>query len=249
MQVLGVIPARYDSSRFPGKPLVKIGAMSMIERVYRQACKAKLLDEVVVATDDQRILQHVSDFGGNAMMTSHEHESGTDRCAEVAQEYPGYEIVINIQGDEPFILPSQIDLLVKHLKFEANLDISTLARRIDNAEELFNPNVVKVVFDVNGRALYFSRHPIPFLKNRPEEEWLNAGVHYKHIGMYGFRRAVLLRLAGLTRGKYHRLESLEQLQWLENGYVIRVELTDQETLGVDTPEDLQHAIKKLENES
>ena len=226
-----------------------IGGMSMIERVYRQARKATLLDEVVVATDDQRIFRHVSDFGGKVVMTSRDHESGTDRCAEVAQQLPGYEVVINIQGDEPFILPAQIDLLVKHLKFEANLDISTLAKRIEVPQELFNPNVVKVVFDLGGKALYFSRHPIPFCKNRAEEDWPQEGVYYKHIGMYGFRRSVLLRLAELDTGIYFRLESLEQLQWLENGYSIQVELTDRETIGIDTPEDLERAIKMLDDES
>ncbi len=242
MKILGVIPARYQSSRFPGKSLVIINGSSMIERVYHQAQKAVLLDEVIVATDDRRIFDHVQAFGGKAMMTSADHESGTDRCAEVARQMEEFEIVINIQGDEPFILPTQIDLLVKHLKFEANLDISTLAKKISDEEELFNPNVVKVVFDLNGKALYFSRHPIPYLKNADRKDWLLQGEHYKHIGMYGFKSSILKQLSTLKAGRYYRMESLEQLKWLENGYSIRVEMTDQETLGIDTPEDLDRAL-------
>ena len=157
-------------------------------------------------------------------------------------------IVINIQGDEPFILPDQIDLLIKHLKFEANLEISTLAKKIEDEDELFNTNVVKVVFNLFQKALYFSRHPIPFCKNEPRENWLSKGPFYKHIGMYGFRSDVLIRLSELEKGHYHRMESLEQLKWLENGFEIKVELTSRETLGIDTPEDLRKAIRLADDE-
>ncbi len=236
---LGIIPARFASSRFPGKPLVEISGKTMIRRVYEQASKSGLA-EVVVATDDERIFTHVKDFGGHAVMTSQDHTSGTDRCAEVAAlpQYADFEIIVNIQGDEPFIQPSQIDLAVDVLMKNKNYPIATLAKQIEQSEAIFNPTVVKVVFGENGQALYFSRSPVPFLRNVPEAEWLVQGRFFKHIGLYAFRREALLAVAVLPPGQLERAESLEQLRWLENGYAIGIALTAFETIGIDVPEDI-----------
>lgn len=236
MKTLGIIPARYASTRFPGKPLVKIGDKTMLQRVYAQAMLASRIDQVIVATDDNRIFDHVKDFGGNVIMTDPNHQSGTDRCAEVAREIKGFELIVNIQGDEPFIDPAQIDLVVEPLQKEAQ--IATLAKKIETKDALFNPNVVKVVFDKKHRAMYFSRNPIPYVRGVLESEWLKTADHYKHIGLYGFSRKILLEISDLRPGNYERWESLEQLRWLENGYDIHVGITDKETIGIDTPEDL-----------
>lgn len=236
---LGIIPARFASTRFPGKPLVEISGKTMIRRVYEQASKSRL-DEVVVATDDERIFTHVKDFGGNAVMTSPDHTSGTDRCAEVANlpQYADFEIIVNIQGDEPFIQPAQIDLAAEVLMKNKNCPLATLAKQIEQAEALFNPNVVKVVFGENMQALYFSRSPLPYLRNVPEAEWLAQGRFFKHIGLYAFHREALLAVAALPPGQLEQAESLEQLRWLENGYAIGIALTEFETTGIDVPEDL-----------
>lgn len=236
MKTLGIIPARYASTRFPGKPLVKIGDKTMLQCVYAQAMLASRIDEVIVATDDDRIFDHVKDFGGNVIMTDPNHQSGTDRCAEVARQIEGYELIINIQGDEPFIDPAQIDLVVEPLQKEAQ--IATLAKKIETKDALFNPNVVKVVFDKRHRAMYFSRNPIPYVRGVLESEWLKIADHYKHIGLYGFSRRTLLEISNLRPGSYELWESLEQLRWLENGYDIHVGITDKETIGIDVPEDL-----------
>lgn len=243
MSVLAVIPARYQSSRFPGKPLVDIGGKSMIQRVYEQVEKAAQVSTCIVATDDDRIYQHVLDFGGKAMMTSSEHQSGTDRVAEVAQAFRNYSFVINIQGDEPLIDPLQIDLVASDLMQGAS--ISTLAKRIKQAEVLFNPNVVKVVFNKGRKAMYFSRNAIPFIRNHPKEAWLVNGLFYKHIGLYGFERETLLQITNLSLGQYEQMEALEQLRWLEAGFDISVNLTKKETIGIDTPEDLDKIKKYL----
>ena len=237
MKTLGIIPARYASSRFPGKALANVAGKSMLQRVYEQALQAKLIDAVVVATDDERIFDHCNAFRGNVIMTSPDHQSGTDRCAEVARQISGYELVVNIQGDEPFIDPGQIDLAIEPLKKEAQ--ISTLVKKIESAEALFNPNVVKVVFDKNHRAMYFSRHPIPYVRGELQNEWLREPRHFKHIGLYGFRRDTLLEISALPLSAYEKCESLEQLRWLEHGYPITINMTDKETIGIDTPEDLQ----------
>ncbi|MCB0634159.1 MAG: 3-deoxy-manno-octulosonate cytidylyltransferase [Saprospiraceae bacterium] len=242
-KTLAIIPARYASTRFPGKPLVEIQGRSMIRRVYEQAMKAELIDEVIVATDDERILQHVQDFGGQARMTSDQHRSGTDRCAEVAAANPGFDRIVNIQGDEPFIAPRQIDQVVRPLMELEHVAISTLAKRLTDPSALFDPNVVKVVFDATQKALYFSRSTIPYLRDVPREEWLASADFYKHIGIYGFRREVLLAIAQLSPGLLERNESLEQLRWLEAGYAIHVGITQWETIGIDRPEDLS----KVEN--
>ena len=259
MKVLGIIPARFSSTRFPGKPLVDIKGKSMIQRVYEQALKAKSLSFVIVATDDIRIFEHVKTFGGAAMMTSPEHQSGTDRCAEVAamvnldimtqssqqaqnfafdaeRERP-FDTVVNIQGDEPFIDPEQIDKVVDILR-GGIFQIATLAKVIDNQEDILNPNVVKVVFSADSRALYFSRSPIPNLRNTPQYEWAKMGEIFKHIGLYTYKTTILQEIARLPAGHLEQLESLEQLRWLENGYAIGVGQTHLETIGIDTPEDL-----------
>ncbi len=241
MKILAVIPARYASARLPGKPLAMIGNKSMIERVYEQVKKAKSLDEVIVATDDQRIYDHVLQFGGKAQMTSTTHQSGTSRCIEVAEKMTGYDVMLNIQGDEPFIKPAQIETLTALMQTEIETPIATLAIPILQSEKLFNENVVKVVIDQNNRALYFSRQPIPFIRNVQPEDWLSHGKFYKHIGMYAFRHSVLMKIKSLKSGMYFELEKLEQLQWLENGFPITIGITQEESLGIDTPEDLTKA--------
>jgi len=237
MKTLGIIPARYAAARFPGKVLTNIGGKSMLQRVYEQAQQAKLLDAVIVATDDERIFEHCNEFHANVMMTSPDHQSGTDRCAEVARQVEGYELMVNIQGDEPFIQPEQIDLVVEPLNKEAQ--ISTLAKQIESSEALFNPNIVKVVFDKNHRAMYFSRHPVPYVRGELQTNWHKEPSHFKHIGLYGFQRKTLLAISELPVGFYEKCESLEQLRWLENGHHITVALTDKETIGIDTPDDLE----------
>jgi len=235
--MLCIIPARYASTRFPGKPLVMLGHISMIQRVYQQAQKASLVTQVVVATDDQRIFDHVQSFGGQVVMTNPDHLSGTDRCAEVARLYPDESWVLNVQGDEPFIQPEQIDLLCQTLR-QATGGIATLAKKIEQESQLFDANCVKMALAQNNHALYFSRHPIPFLRGKETSEWLSTQQHYKHIGLYGFAKDVLLELALLKPSPLELAESLEQLRWLENGYRIRVGITALETVGIDTPEDV-----------
>jgi len=241
MKSIGIIPARYASSRFPGKPLAYIGNRTMLERVYRRALQADLLDDVWVATDDQRIAQHVRSFHGQVMLTSSAHQSGTDRCAEAAKQFSGANVLVNIQGDEPFIDPRQIDAVIRPFQDEAAGDIVTLAKRMDEAEDPFDPNKVKVVFDTKGRAMYFSRSPVPHLRRLAPEQWPGSGLFYKHLGLYAYRRPVLLAVTQLPVSKYEEAESLEQLRWLEAGYAIRVEVTETDTLGVDTLEDLKKA--------
>jgi len=239
--VLAVIPARWASTRFPGKPLVQIGGKSMIQRVYEQVSRSKNVDQIVVATDDERILNHVHGFGAEAILTHPEHPSGTDRCAEAARMYPSANIVLNVQGDEPFILPEQIDLLANTLLDHPTARIATLSKKIDRMDFLTNPNIVKVVFSEKQGAIYFSRHPIPFVRGVAAEDWLKHQDFYKHIGLYGFRRDTLLQIAGLSPTPLEKAESLEQLRWLEHGYQIAVGITEWETLGIDTPEDLEAA--------
>jgi 3-deoxy-manno-octulosonate cytidylyltransferase (CMP-KDO synthetase) len=238
---IAIIPARYASTRFPGKPLVDIQGKTMIQRVVEQALQVENLDKVVVATDDKRIFSHVKNLGYEVMMTSENHQSGTDRCAEVAQKMrlKKDDIVINIQGDEPFIFPSQIaDLLAFTQKKEA-ISIGTLAKKIVDISFLENPNIVKVVFDEQQKAIYFSRSAIPFLRGEAKENWLLKANFYKHIGMYAYRFSALKKITRLKPSRLELLESLEQLRWLENGFSIGVNLTDLETIGVDTKEDLE----------
>lgn len=240
--ILGIIPARYASTRFPGKPLVNIDGKPMIQRVYEQALKADL-DDVVIATDDNRIAKAVRDFGGHVVLTSENHPSGTDRCAEALQLFKGdWTAVVNIQGDEPYIQPSQINAVVSLLKNGA--PIATLVKKIDTVEELTNINSPKVVLGNTGNALYFSRQPIPFQKGVDINDWLNHGTYYKHIGIYGYQSAILPELTQLKQGILEMAESLEQLRWLENGYIIRTAETIENTVAIDTPEDLSR-LKSL----
>ncbi len=238
IRILGVIPARYASSRFPGKPLVDIKGKSMIQRVYEQCLKAKLLDNVIVATDDERIFETVVAFGGKAIMTSSSHHSGTDRCFEALSKLNStYQYVINIQGDEPAIDPGQIDLLTNLL--DGKTELATLVKGLENIEELHDPNVVKVVFDVNNQALLFSRSTIPHVQNTPQNQWLKHNTFYKHIGIYGYRSDILTSITKLKPSTLELSESLEQLRWLQNGYTIKVAETHQESIGIDTPMDLE----------
>jgi len=243
MKILGVIPARYASTRFPGKPLVDIGGKSMIRRVYEQASKCGSLDKVYVATDDTRIFDHVKNFGGEVLMTLRDHLNGTSRCNEVLEilqvgkQSGQYDAVINIQGDEPFIDPSQIDKIAS-LFSRKQTEIATLAKKISDQHELFNHNVVKVVFAQDRAALYFSRQTIPYLRDFDKNDWLKHADFFKHIGIYGYRSEVLRKISKLNTGKIEALEQLEQLRWLENGFQIAVEITDIEGISIDTPEDL-----------
>ncbi|MGI9160246.1 MAG: 3-deoxy-manno-octulosonate cytidylyltransferase [Saprospiraceae bacterium] len=239
--ILAVIPARYASTRFPGKPLADLAGKSMIRRVYEQTARCALADRIVVATDDDRIAEHVRAFGGEVMLTRAEHPSGTDRCAEVARAFPQAEMVLNIQGDEPFIQPEQITLLARTLLDAPDFQIATLVKPLAALADLDNPNVVKAVFAPAGGALYFSRFPIPYLRNCTPEARLGHHTYYKHLGIYAFRRATLLELAGCAQTPLERAESLEQLRWLETGYRIAVGITTQESLGIDSPEDLEKA--------
>jgi 3-deoxy-manno-octulosonate cytidylyltransferase (CMP-KDO synthetase) len=238
MNILGIIPARYASTRFPGKPLVSINGVSMIQRVYEQALKSKRLNKVIIATDDERIVRHAHEFNGEVMMTSPQHLSGTDRCAEIVQHEKGkWDAVINIQGDEPYIHPEQIDLLCSCFEL-VDVEIATLVKQITDASELFNHNNVKVVLNKKREALYFSRSPIPYNRNFPEQEWLKHAVYYKHIGIYGYRCSTLSEIASLSKTNLEITESLEQLRWIENGYTIHAAITSHESISIDTPEDL-----------
>lgn len=240
MKVVGIIPARYASTRFPGKPLALIKGKPMIQRVYEQALKSKL-DAVVIATDDVRIADAVMDFGGQYVMTSPNHRSGTDRCCEALDLLKTkYDAVVNIQGDEPFIDPKQIDLLVD-LIVRDDTPLASLAKRIDDVDELFSPNAVKVVVNQEGNALYFSRNPIPFMRNVDRDEWLAKSRFYKHIGIYAYKADVLHQVAHMEPSALEQAESLEQLRWLENGLAIRMALSDAENISIDTPDDLHRA--------
>lgn len=237
--IVVVIPARYASTRFPGKPLAIVQGKTMIQRVYEQACKAALPEMVVIATDDERIYEHVLSFGAPVFMTDPELPSGTDRCAAVAVHFPEATCIINVQGDEPYVQPEQIDLLASVLTDHPEREIATLAKQLYDPELLFNTNVVKVVFSLKKEALYFSRHPVPFVRGAEKSEWLEKQAFFKHIGLYAFKKAVLMELSGLAPTSLEKSESLEQLRWLENGYRIAVGITDIETVGIDTPEDLE----------
>ncbi|MBB5437363.1 3-deoxy-manno-octulosonate cytidylyltransferase (CMP-KDO synthetase) [Pedobacter sp. AK017] len=241
MKVLGIIPARYASTRFPGKPLIEIQGKSMIQRVYEQALKAVSLTKVVVATDDERIAEAVNNFGAEFVMTRDDHQSGTDRCAEVSQHFPDFDIVINIQGDEPFINPKQIDLLVSCFE-HGNVKLATLIKEIHTEEELLNTNIPKVVINSRQEAIYFSRHTIPYIRNAEKNKWLDVHQFYKHIGIYGYTTPTLLEITRLQPSSLEMAESLEQLRWVENGYTIQTRITAIETIAIDTPEDLDKIV-------
>lgn len=246
-KILGIIPARYASTRFPAKALADVAGKSMVQRVYEQAKKASSLSQVVVATDHQLIYDHVRQFGGAVCMTRENHLSGTDRCFEALSLQSGsFDFVINIQGDEPFIQPKQINLLASALNNDTQ--IGTLIKRIEDPEQLINPNVVKVVFSSRSEALYFSRATIPYPRNIPQHEWIAGNSFYKHIGMYGYRSDILKKLVKLPLSGLEKTESLEQLRWLENGYTIKVIETTEETIGIDSPDDLQRALNHFSNQ-
>lgn len=248
MKTIGIIPARYASTRFPGKPLVDIGGKSMIQRVYDQACLATTLTDVIVATDDDRIESHVQSFGGRVVRTRDDHPSGTDRVAEVAALFKDATAIINIQGDEPFIDPGLIDALAGLLR-RPETDIVTLARQIKQTDDLFNPNHVKVVLDDNQRALYFSRSAIPYVRGVDPTLWVTRAAYYQHIGLYGYKQEVLQAIVDLSQGQLEMVESLEQLRWLAAGYTIRVGITEADSLGIDTPADLNAALAWLSRNS
>lgn len=242
MAKLGIIPARYASTRFPGKPLIDINGKSMIQRVYEQACSAASLDKVVIATDDERIIAEIKRFGGEYALTRSDHQSGTDRCAEVALNFTGFDVIINIQGDEPYIDPVQIDLLSSCFE-DPQVKLATLVKKIHTDEELFNQNIPKVILNSAQEAVYFSRQTIPFLRNTAPQEWVKTFQFYKHIGIYGYATETLLKITQLEPSPLEIAESLEQLRWLENGYKIKTKITDLETIAVDTPEDLEKIIR------
>lgn len=241
MKTIGIIPARFASTRFPGKPLTDINGKTMIRRVYEQAIKAESLDHVVVATDDERIANEIKSFGGAVIFTQSTHQSGTDRCAEVATLIPGYDVAINIQGDEPYIDPRQINLLVSCFT-DSQVQLATLIKEIHTEEELFNTNIPKVVINVKTEAIYFSRHPVPYLRNAERTDWMHSHQFYKHIGIYGYTMPTLLEITKLGPSSLERAESLEQLRWIENGYTIQTKITAIETIAIDTPEDLNKII-------
>jgi len=247
MKILGVIPARYASTRFPGKPLTLIDGKPMIRHVYERAIQAKSLTEVYVATDDKRIEDTVLGFGGKTIMTSDKARSGTDRCMEAVEilekQNKFFDVVINVQGDEPYIHPEQIDLTASCFS-DPKVNIATLAIKLKSEVELFNPNIIRVVFDVHKKALYFSRNPIPFVRNFEKKDWLANHQYYKHIGIYAYRPTILRQITLLETSPLEHAESLEQLRWLENGYPIHVEITEFESIAVDTPDDLLKFLNK-----
>lgn len=243
MKFIGIIPARYASTRFPAKPLAMLGGKPVIERVYSQV--SSILDDVYVATDDKRIEEAVLKFGGKVIMTSPDHQSGTDRCFEAYTKVgQPFDVVINIQGDEPFIQKSQIEALKSCFLSDNHTDIATLVKPFTDEHslsDLENPNSPKVVVGLDGTALYFSRSVIPYLRNIDKSEWLSKHTFYKHIGLYAYRASVLSEITKLSQSPLELSESLEQLRWLENGYRIKVAETDIETIGIDTPHDLERA--------
>jgi 3-deoxy-manno-octulosonate cytidylyltransferase (CMP-KDO synthetase) len=247
MEFIGIIPARYASTRFPGKPLVDIQGKSMICRVIEQA--SKTLGDVFVATDDERIRDHVIQSGGKAIMTSGNHRSGTDRCQEALEKAKlstgkNWDVVINIQGDEPFIQPSQLELLMNCFS-RPEIDIATLVKKIDKAEDLHNPTIPKVMMNKRGEAMYFSRSTIPHLRGENPDTWFGKLNWYKHIGIYAYRVKVLGEITQLPAAPPELAESLEQLRWLWNGYTVQTAITNVENLAVDTPEDLARVLKSL----
>lgn len=245
MKFIGIIPARYSSSRFPGKPLAILGEKPVIEHVYRQV--SSVMEDVFVATDDQRIYDAVEAFGGKAIMTRSDHKSGTDRICEALEKVGGsFDVVINIQGDEPFIQKSQLETVMQCFD-DPRTQIATLGKPFESMEAVENPNSPKIVLDNDGYALYFSRSVIPFVRGKEHEEWLSHFPYLKHIGLYAYRTEVLREVSKLPQSTLELAESLEQLRWLQNGYKIKVGLTDVETIGIDTPEDLQRAEEKMSN--
>ncbi|MDR2887459.1 MAG: 3-deoxy-manno-octulosonate cytidylyltransferase [Bacteroidales bacterium] len=250
MSFTGVIPARYASSRFPGKPLAIIGGRPMIQRVYEQA--SKILAEVYVATDDERIYSCVAGFGAKAIMTSSGHSSGTDRCAEAALRIENetgrkIDVIVNIQGDEPFIKPEQIEALMNCFTGK-DVEIATLIRKVEAGEDLFNPNHPKVIVNSAGEAIYFSRSVIPFIRNSEPPEWTEQHTFFKHIGLYAYRAETLHKITKLPQSPLEIAESLEQNRWIENRHKIMTAITGWESMGIDTPGDLEKANRFIEKQ-
>jgi len=244
MDIIGIIPARYASTRFPGKPLIDIGGKTMIQRVIEQCKKSSILKKVIVATDDDRIFEHVKGLGHEVYMTSPDHKNGTERCHEALKLDGGnYDFVINIQGDEPFIAPQQIELLGSVL--DRKTEIATLIKNIEELEDLQNPNIIKALKADSSLALYFSRSPIPHMRNIPTEDWMKSHQHYKHIGIYAYRVDILAKLVTLSPTPLELAESLEQLRWIENGFRIKTAITPIESMGIDVPEDVEKALKEM----
>lgn len=250
MKTLAIIPARYASTRFPGKPLATLGNKPMIQWVCERVSAMPELATAIVATDDQRIFDAVKAFGGRVMMTSSNHRSGTDRCGEVIAELQKqgehYDVVINVQGDEPFVEPSQLRSLIAAFE-NPEVEIASLRKAMTDKDTLFSPNAVKVVTDKDGMALYFSRFTLPFQRGVDNDQWLDRHTYFKHVGIYAFRSETLNRLVNLPQGELEKCESLEQLRWLENGYRIKMIETSVENVGIDTPEDLAEANKHISN--
>ena len=241
--ILAIIPSRWGSTRFPGKPLADIKGKSMIQRVYDRARKAKKLDKIIVATDDDRIKTHVTGFGGEVIMTSTLHPSGTDRCFEALQLLKNsFDHVINIQGDEPFIDANQIDALAAVLE-DQSVELATLVRKVKHEDILTNTNEVKVVLNKNSEALYFSRQAIPFLRDSTGSKWHENHTYYHHIGMYAYRSDILEEITKLPVSSLEKAESLEQLRWLENGYKIKCVETEAQSFSIDTPEDIERVLR------
>ena len=248
MKIIGIIPARYASTRFPGKPLCMIDGKSMIRRVYEQASACSLLTDLLVATDDGRIEKHVKDFGGQVIMTSGLISSGTERCNEVInllfkKNHEQYDLVINIQGDEPYIHPLQIAHIAGCFQ-DQDVTLATLVKKITSEDDLKNPNVVKVLFDIHSRAIYFSRTALPYIRGKEDQDRINIHTFYKHVGIYGYTPAILHKITGLAESSLERAESLEQLRWIENGYSIYVRETEFESIAIDTPGDLLQITNK-----
>ena len=247
MKVIGIIPARYASSRFPGKPLAKLGGKYVIQRVVEQV--GAVLDDVYVATDDERIYNTVTSMGAKAVMTRSDHQSGTDRIAEALEKIGGnFDVVVNIQGDEPFIQKSQIETVVACFN-DANTQIATLGKKFATIEEAKNPNSPKIILDNRSYAMYFTRALAPYIRGKEENQWIDVYPFLKHIGLYAYRTEVLREVTKLPQSPLELAEGLEQLRWLQNGYKIKVGLTEVETVGIDTPEDLQRAELFLAQQS
>jgi 3-deoxy-manno-octulosonate cytidylyltransferase (CMP-KDO synthetase) len=244
MKILGVIPSRFGSSRFPGKPLIDLAGKSMIQRVYEGAIKCNAFTKLVVATDDERIYAHVQDFGGEAIMTSSEHQSGTERCGEVIAQFPDFDVVVNIQGDEPLVDAEQLNQLLAAFE-NPEIQIATLGILIQSQQELFNPNRIKVVVNAFGQAIYFSRNPIPFGAQMLQEFWMKNYPYLRHIGLYAYRAETLSALVGLAPTALEKQESLEQLRWMYYGFPIHVVMTEIETPNIDSPEDVAQILDLL----
>ncbi len=240
--IVGIIPARYASTRFHAKALADIHGKSMVQRVYEQASNARSLRHVLVATDHPLIFSHVQQFGGQVVMTSPEHPSGTDRCFEALQKLStSFDFVINIQGDEPFIQHEQIDILAAGLQ-PGQTQLATLVKKIEDTDTLTDPNKPKVILNTAGEAIYFSRQPIPYERGAEAKQWLEKHTFYKHIGMYAYRSDILAQITRLPVSTLEKAEALEQLRWIENGYHIQTAITPYDSIGIDTPEDLQKAL-------